>query len=57
VENNKNSVSATAETEKQPQNGSPTPGNKKTLKITFSTLWKQKKHLKAALQPLGKQKD
>ena len=28
----------------------------KTLKIAFPTPWKQKKHLKAALQPLGSRK-
>ena len=57
TKNGENCISATAETEKQPQNSSPTPWKwKKTLKIAFPTPWKQKKHLKAALQPLGSRK-
>ena len=44
TKNDKNSVSATAETEKTPQNGFPTP-------------WKWKKRLKTAFQPLGNGKN
>ncbi len=44
TKNGENCISATAETEKMPENGFPTP-------------WKWKKRLKTAFQPLGNGKN